>query len=275
MSRVLVTGGTGMLGRVLVPKLHQAGYSVRVMSRHPRSENVQREIEWAQADVLTGEGLRESVREVDVIIHGASNPIGKNMYAVEVEGTRNVLNAARDANISHFIYVSIVGIDRTPHEYYTAKLAAERVVETFSSRSAGQRNFSTTILRGTQFFELIDFRLQHLARFPIVVLDPHMKFQPVDVREFSDALVELARKPAQGLLPDFGGPQILGLGEILREWLRAKQLRRFVVNVRAPGKFADACRRGLNTNALQRCGKITWRDWLAEQHKTFEVSGNL
>ena len=89
------------------------------MSRKPRPENTPAALEWAQADVLTGEGLAESTRNVDVVIHGATSP-SQDIHAVEVEGVRNVLHAGRAAHVSHLIYVSIVGIDRTPYEYYTA-----------------------------------------------------------------------------------------------------------------------------------------------------------
>src|SRR5689334_19096930 len=102
VKRVLVTGGTGMLGRVLVPKLQAAGYVVRVMSRKARAiqgdvpKDVPTErlytVEWAQADVLTGEGLAESVTDVDVVIHGATSPM-QDIHAVEVDGTRNVVEA--------------------------------------------------------------------------------------------------------------------------------------------------------------------------------------
>lgn len=148
MTRVLVTGGRGMLGRVLVPKLVEAGYVVRVGSRQARPSTMLRSaqdasnVEWAQMDVLTGEGVAEAVRDVDVVVHGATSP-GENLYAVEVEGTRHVLEAARAAGVGHFIYVSIVGIDRTPYEYYTAKVGAEEAVRgvRYRGRICGGRSF--------------------------------------------------------------------------------------------------------------------------------------
>ncbi len=265
MQRALVTGGTGMLGRVLVPKLQAAGYTVRVMSRKPRPENFSDELEWAQADVLTGEGLNDSVRDVDVILHGATNA-SRDTNNVEVRGTRNMLQAARGANLSNFLYVSIVGIDRTPFPYYRAKLDAEKIVETFRGNVSSGGNVSHSILRATQFYELMDGILAGLARFPVAVIDPKLNFQPVDVREVSAKLVELVGQPPQGLLPDFAGPQILQLDEMMRTWLEAKHLRRAVLKVKFPGKFAAASRQGWNTNPQQRCGKITWAEWLAENY---------
>lgn len=257
MKRVLVTGGTGMLGRVLVPKLQEAGYIVRVMSRKTRPAALAPALEWAQADVLTGEGLEASVRDVDLVIHGATSP-SHEMDRVEVEGTHNVLERVRAANIRDFIYVSIVGIDRTPYPYYRAKVEAEKVVTTFG--------MPYTILRATQFYELLDIYMGNYARFPIVVIDPNMKFQPVDVREVSDKLVEQAGRAPQGRLPDMAGPEVLTLEKIMGAWLDAKQLQRAVLKIPIPGKFAAATRQGLNTNPQQRCGKITWTDWLAENY---------
>ena len=260
MKRVLITGGRGKLGRVLVPKLQAAGYRVRVLSRSPRPENVLDALEWARADVLTGEGLQESVRAVDVIIHGATSPTQRNYHAVEVEGMRNRLAAARGANVFNFIYVSIVGIARTPFPYYHAKLDAEHVAETLQGR------IPATILRAAQFYELMDGVLAGLARFPSTIIDPRLQLQPVDVREVSAKLVAQPGQPAQGSLPDFAGPQILTLNNMLRLWLDAKHLRRVVLKMTFPGKFAAASRQGLNTNPQQRGGIIRWAEWLAERY---------
>lgn len=257
MKRILVTGGTGSLGRTLVPKLQHAGCQVRVLSRKPRPENTNPALEWAQADVLTGAGLAASAENVDVIIHGASSP-SDNAYDVEVQGVQNVINAAAASGVPHLIYVSIVGIDRTPSDYYTAKLAAERVVETGS--------IPWTIVRGTQFHELIDWRMQNMTRTDPVVLDPHLRYQPIDVREFSDILVQAAAEPAQGLAPDFGGPEILEYSEILASWLQATQLQRTIQHQELAGENAAATRLGRNTNPDRRIGKITWRDWLTAHY---------
>lgn len=74
MSRVLITGGNGMLGRALTAPLIEAGYTVRVSSRSPRSPKARPDVEWAQASLETGEGLAEAVAGVAVIIHCATSP---------------------------------------------------------------------------------------------------------------------------------------------------------------------------------------------------------
>lgn len=129
MTRVLVTGGAGLLGRTMVPRLAQAGYTVRVMSRRLRREGELPEAEWAQADLETGAGLREAVAEVDTIVHAASKPTPTAAKKVDVEGTARLLEAGRAAGASHLLYISIVGIERFPSfPYYRAKLKAEEEI---------------------------------------------------------------------------------------------------------------------------------------------------
>src|SRR5947199_9388382 len=103
MATVLVTGGTGVLGSHLVPKLRARGHEVRPLSRHPVGENAVR------GDVRTGEGLEVAAAGCDTIVHAASAQ--RRARETEVEGTRHVVNAARSAG-AHLIYMSIVGVDR-------------------------------------------------------------------------------------------------------------------------------------------------------------------
>src|SRR6476661_1815773 len=156
MQRVLVTGGTGTLGRAVVDTFVKRGYTVRVMSRQARPPHAP-DVEWAQADLATGQGLAAAVAGVDTIIHAATNSPastapakaparigaaatpagfgrvrdafgGGKAESVDVAGTERLLAAARRAGVGHFIYVSIVGIEHVPLAYYRHKLAAEALV---------------------------------------------------------------------------------------------------------------------------------------------------
>src|SRR5947208_17159226 len=113
--KVLVTGGTGSLGRPLVRAVNRAGHGVRVMSRRPRRASAAGDTEWAQADIASGDGVRAAVDGVDAVIHAATDPRRPN--AVDVGGTRHVIEAARSTGVRHIIYVSIVGIDEIPFPY--------------------------------------------------------------------------------------------------------------------------------------------------------------
>jgi nucleoside-diphosphate-sugar epimerase len=106
VSKILVTGGTGSLGCLVVQRLRDAGREVWVLSRsgHPGT---------IRADLLTGEGLEQAVNGVDAIVHCASSPT--KTRGTDVEGTKRLLQAAIRAEISHFVFISIVGVDRNPY----------------------------------------------------------------------------------------------------------------------------------------------------------------
>src|SRR5947209_4230730 len=139
MATVLVTGGTGVLGSYLVPRLVARGHEVRRLSRHASGPDAVR------GDVRTGEGIDAAVAGCDVVVHAATSQ--RRSRETEVKGTRHVVDAARKAD-AHVIYVSIVGVDRHRIPYYKAKWAAEQVVEASNAR--------WTILRATQFHDLLD-----------------------------------------------------------------------------------------------------------------------
>jgi uncharacterized protein YbjT (DUF2867 family) len=163
---VLVTGAGGQLGRVVVPRLAQAGHNVRPMSRSPRPG-------WVLADLETGAGLDEAVRGVTTIVHLASAP--RRSQQTDVEGTRRLLAAARTAGVRHVLYISINGVDRVPLAYYRAKLATETVVE--------QGGVPWTVLRAAQFPSLVDTMVGVSARLGPVILDPRWVAQPVAVED--------------------------------------------------------------------------------------------
>lgn len=112
--RVLVTGGTGRLGRVLVAVLGERGHDVVAASRRGP----------VRLDLATGEGLDAALEGASVVVHCASAPF-RDEQNVDVLGTRRLVDAAGDR---HLVYVSIVGIDRVPTAYYRAKVAAEAEV---------------------------------------------------------------------------------------------------------------------------------------------------
>jgi uncharacterized protein YbjT (DUF2867 family) len=119
---VLVTGGTGALGRRVVERFEGAGVGSRVFSRSGRPGTY-------KGDLITGEGLEQAVSGVDTIVHCASSPFRKARQT-DVEGTKRLLAVAAGTGVSHLVYISIVGIDRVQsYPYYRVKLETERVVE--------------------------------------------------------------------------------------------------------------------------------------------------
>jgi uncharacterized protein YbjT (DUF2867 family) len=247
---VLVTGATGTLGRPLVDQLRTAGLNVRAMSRHGA----------VRADLRTGEGLADAVHGAGVVIHAATSPL-TDLKATDVDGTGRLLDAAAKAGgVRHLVYVSIVGIDRAQaYLYYRAKLAAEALIR--------EGRMPWTILRATQFHNLMPERFFPLmGRFGVLPLDPRWQIQPVEVTEVAARLVDIAAAPASGLLPDFGGPEVMTWLEMARRWKRASRSRRLIMPMPVPGALSRQFRDALICPD-HRDGKVPFDDWLQRRYR--------
>src|SRR5262245_61427843 len=123
--RVLVTGGAGHLGRHVVRAAAAAGHSVRITSRKPAPGRAPAP-EWVQLDLAVPgpDVLRAALTGVDAVVHAASD--ARNSQAADVEGSRRLFEAAREARVGHLLFVSIVGVDKNPLRYYQHKLTTER-----------------------------------------------------------------------------------------------------------------------------------------------------
>ena len=247
---VLVTGGTGVLGRRVVERLGSAGVEARVLSRSGRPGTI-------RGDLLTGEGLDLAVRGAGTIIHCASSPVRKTRQ-VDVEGTERLLEAAAGAGVSHLVYISIVGIDRVQsYPYYRAKLAAERVIE--------GSPVPYTILRATQFYDLVLGAVRFLDRLPVLVVPGGFLGQPIDAGEVAGRLVELALSEPAGRVRDVGGPEVRTLADPARGYLEVMGRWRRILSVPLPGKTARAFREGALTCPEDAYGKIRWEEFLRER----------
>lgn len=231
MTPILVTGGTGTLGQAVVRALTAAGQDVRVFSRR------------TGGDLVTGRGLPEALADVETVVHLATTLRG----ARDVTATRTLVDAATD--IRHLVFVSIVGIDRIPIGYYRGKLAAERIV--------AERPH--TILRATQFHDLIKTIVSGMAKLPVMPI-PRLRAQPIDVRDVATHLVELATGEPSGRAPDIGGPEVRTLADLADEYLKAVGRRRLKVGIPVPGK---ALREGANLVPGPPAGAITFERYLS------------
>jgi len=257
MATVLVTGGTGVLGRELAPRLAAAGHTVRIMSRGARPAGADPALEWAQADLETGQGLDQAAAGAEVIVHAASSP-RRRTWQADVEGTRRLLAAAAGAGTGHFFYISIVGIDRVPFGYYKAKLAAEKLIE--------EAGVPWSVLRATQFHTLIDMFLHMLVRLPVAVLPRDFQFQPIDAGEVAERMVQHLAGGPSGRLPDMGGPQVRSFGDLARAWLKARGRRALVLPLPLIGQTAAGFRDGYNCTPEHAEGRITWEEWLSQRY---------
>ncbi|MFE2430098.1 SDR family oxidoreductase [Streptomyces sp. NPDC059373] len=232
---ILVTGGSGVLGAAVVRRLLDTGRPVRVLSRRPqRAANTPDKAGWAVGDLATGAGLAEALDGVGVVVNCASDTKGAGK--TDESATRHLVEAARAAGSPHVVHVSIVGIDLVPVGYYRAKLAAERLLET--------SGLPYTVLRATQFHDLVLAGAQQLARLPVVPVPSGVLVQPVEVGEVADRLAELALGEPAGRAPDFGGPKVWSGADLVRAVLRASGRRRPVLPLPLPGKAMRALRAG-------------------------------
>jgi uncharacterized protein YbjT (DUF2867 family) len=253
---ILVTGGTGTLGKLVVPRLREAGAKVRVLSRQARDGSDS--VEYVRGDLDTGAGVEAAVAGAEVIVHCAGAQKGDGDKA------RALVRAAAGAGTPHLVNISVVGADRVPQAsgldramfgYFGSKLAAEQVVA-----GAG---LPWTTLRATQFHDLLLMMARAMSRLPVVPVASGMRFQPVDAGEVAARLAELALGPAAGLAPDMAGPRIYPMAELVRDYLRAVGKRRPLLPVRLPGKAAAAVRAGANLAPERAVGLLTWEDFLA------------
>ena len=260
----LVTGGTGTLGRLVVPRLRDAGCTVRVLSRRGREAKAGATdgIELVTGDLTTGEGIDAAVQGAEIIVHLAGTNKGDEVK------TRNLVRAVSRAGVRapHLVYISVVGANRVPIEsaldrtmfgYFASKLASERIV--------ADSGLPWTTQRATQFYDLFLLVARQMAKLPLIPLPTGFRFQPVDAGEVAARLVELALGTPAGLVPDLGGPTIYGTAELIRGYLRATHQRRPIVPVWLPGKTARAVRDGANLAPDRMVGRRTWEEFLADR----------
>lgn len=252
---VLVTGGTGTLGRALVHTLIDAGRPVRVLSRRDRSPAAPAEAGWVVGDLLTGDGLAEAVTGVSAVVHCASDPRKPDD---DLDAGVQLLLAARAAAVPHLVYVSIVGVDRVPFAYYRAKHRVEEIVE--------DGDVPWTILRATQFHDFVATLLDYLSRGPVALAPAGMSDQPIDVREVASRLAQLVEAGPSGRVDDLGGPQVLTTTELMRTYLAATGRRRPVWTVPFPGPLSGF-RHGYHLTPEHASGRLTFAEWLQSRSR--------
>ncbi len=245
-NRILVTGGTGTLGRAVTRCLLDAAAQVRVLSRGRRPPGPAPQV---IGDVKTGEGLVDAFAEADTIVHcavgGPADPL---------------VEAAVRAGKPHLVYISIVGVDRVPLAYYQRKRDDEQLIS--------DSGLPWTVLRATQFHDLIAAMLRLLVIPPVMAVPAGWSFQPIDVRDVGSRLADLAQGEPAGRVSDIGGPQVLPIVKLAQSYLTGVGKRRPVVSVPVPGRVAHAYRCGGHLAPDQTVGTIPFDRYLDEQLAT-------
>ena len=228
---IAVVGGTGTLGAMVVAELAARGATVRALSRN--ASGVPAGVEHRRCDLTDGEGLTAALAGADAVIDAANS--NKAAEETLVAGTGRLLEAGAAAGVGHHLAISIVGIDRVSMSYYRTKLAQEWAIE------AGPLPW--TILRATQFHQLLDDGFGAVARFGVRPTGP-AKLQPIEPSHVAARLADAALAAPAGRLPDLGGPRVQTLGELTRAWASARGKRRLPVHVPAWGKAGKSLAAG-------------------------------
>ena len=246
---VVVTGGTGGLGREVVSRLG-AG-QVRTVAASRRTG----------FDLATGEGVRAVLADADVVVHAATHPARPRK--VDLEGTRRIIRILQERpQPPHLIYISIVGVDRSPYPLYRAKYACELVLE--------RSRLPVTVVRATQFHPFVQAIGRFSARGPVALVLKGMAFQPCDPAWVADEVVSLVQVDAPigyRRVSDLAGPEQLTFVEVVE--LARQQVGRAPsrsIPLPAIGGILRSFEAGANLPGPDaKIGGIGYRDWLASR----------
>jgi uncharacterized protein YbjT (DUF2867 family) len=267
MSLVLVTGGTGHLGRDVVRLLKDQQHQVRILARQPGREP---SVDWVGGDLATGEGVEDALSGVQTVVHAAtSSPAAqrgrfrvgdffRSPPDVDIDGTRRLLAEARRVGVEHFVHVSIVGVRQARVPYSRVKAAAEDLVRT--------SGVAYSIVPATGFYWLLARFLDNLAPRRIWPLPSNLVLAPVDSADFAEYLVECVTDGPHGVREGFGGPEDLTMVDIARQYRRARGAQRRIVPLRLPSAAIRAL--GPQTCPGGRKGRTRWSKWLDEHQTT-------
>ncbi|MGN6634341.1 MAG: SDR family oxidoreductase [Oryzihumus sp.] len=252
---VLVTGGTGTLGRAVGAELEARGVPARVRSRSAAPGVPGR----VRADLATRAGLDSAVARVRAVKHSATN--ARHPRKVDVDGTGLLLTALqRSAPEAHLVVVSIVGCDANPLGYYRRKHDMELLVRGSPAPSS--------LVRATQFHPLVATVSRGLTLGPLGLAVRGLGFQPCDPEFVASHLVRVALGPPLAARLDLAGPEVLPLAQALRLTARAAGHRPpRVVTVPAWGRVLRGLAAGSNLPGSDVVtGGGTYAAWLARGH---------
>ncbi len=246
--KIVVIGGSGLIGTGVVAKLRSLGHDV--MAASPSTG----------VNTITREGLAEALDHTDVVVDVANAPVWEDKAVLDFFETsgRNLLAAEAAAGVRHHVALSVVGTERLQESgYFRAKLAQEKLI-----RESG---IPYTIVRATQFFEFVGGIAQEATRGEEIHVSPAL-IQPIWSGDVSAAVADAAlAAPANGMV-EVGGPEALPLDELIRRFVRiTKDTRKVVPDVRARYFGIALNDQSLTTGKAARLGSVGYEDWLARQ----------
>jgi uncharacterized protein YbjT (DUF2867 family) len=243
--KIVVIGGTGLIGTKVVQKLRHLGHEVVAAS--PSSG----------VNTITGEGLSEALAGAQVVVDVANSPSWEDKAVLDFFETsgRNLLAAEAAAGVGHHIALSVVGTERLlASGYFRAKMAQEDLIKA--------SKIPYTIVRATQFFEFVNGMAQSATDGQTVRLPPAL-MQPIVSDDVAAALADTAiNAPVNGMI-ELAGPELIRQDELVRRFLSAKQdARQVVTDVHARYFGIELNDQSLTPGDHPRIGPTRFEDWL-------------
>ena len=246
--KIVVIGGTGLIGSKLVKKLRQRGHTV--IAGAPASG----------INTITGEGLHEALKDMDVVVDVSNSPAFEDKAVMEFfqTSTGNLLNAEAYADVGHHAALSIVGADRLPASgYLKAKIRQEELI-----KSSG---IPYSILRSTQLFEFAP----GIAKSGTVGEEVHIStgaIQPIASDETVDALLDIVLGAPLYATVEVAGPVRMPMYEFIRYYLNeTEDPRQLVADEHALYFGTELNDESLVPGKNARLGKIKYEDWFSKQ----------
>ena len=254
--KIVVIGGTGLIGSRLVKKLGEHGHEA--LAAAPSSG----------VNSLTGEGLADALKGAAVVVDVTNAPSWEDTAVLKFfdTSTRNLLASGASASVRHYVALSVVGTERLLESgYFRAKLAQENLIKAST--------IPYTIVRATQFFEFVNQIADYSTEGGRVHLPPAL-IQPMAADDVAGGLERIATHPPVNATVEIGGPEKFRMDELIRRCLAAYQDPREVVsdaNARYYG--IQVSERALVPDDDAVLGKIRFQDWLSQAAKQVPKTG--
>ena len=244
--KIVVIGGSGLIGTNLVNRLRQQGHEV--MAASPNTG----------VNTITGEGLAEALTGAQVVVDVANSPSFEDKAVMEFFQTsgRNLLAAEAAAGVRHHLALSVVGTDRLPESgYLRAKVAQENLIKA--------SKIPYTILHSTQFFEFLGGIIKSGTDGDVIRLSPAL-FQPIASDDVAAALAELAVAPPLNGMVEIAGPEKSPMDKLAQKFLAASNDKRQVIaDVHARYFGTELNDQSLTPGDNPRIGPTRFEDWLS------------
>ncbi|AZO69967.1 SDR family oxidoreductase [Mesorhizobium sp. M1D.F.Ca.ET.043.01.1.1] len=245
--KIVVIGGTGLIGSKTVERLRKKGHDVLAASPN------------GGVNTITGEGLAEALAGAQVVVDLANSPSFEDKAVLDFFETsgRNLLAAGKVAGVKHHIALSIVGVERLPDSgYMRAKMAQERLI-----RNSG---IPYTIIHSTQFFEFLSLIAQSGTVGDIATI-PYAYFQPIASDDVSDFVAEVAISPPANGVIEIAGPEPMRMSDLVARFLKASNdPRRVTGDPHARYFGAELDDRSLVPSHHPRIGATSFENWFSQ-----------